>query len=611
MSISSNKIPLIYKPLILTVGDANHVVAEALSKEEYFNLSSENINEAILAIDNFLPDVIVLRGRENHSEIRSLLEVIIISAKLSNISVMILGRHNDLDELIFSSDIVFYLRENVQADLFRTKLNTRLQSKHQKDEISILKDKLKKSEIERDNSEHRLWRQNEFNNIISSISTDFINISISEIDNSVAQAFVLAAKFCEIDYCKMLTYTPDKQLILQYNWSKQGENDYFSDPKFVETQRSKFQFLTEKLKKRNFFFIGAKTKFPKEAESEINMFESSGIESMYILRLKSEGKTFGFLVFESINEKHTWSEETVSMMRIIGDIFVNALKRRIVETELVVSENKYRSIFENVALGMWICDTDGTILDCNQPLINLTNMTKEEIKNKNIQDIFGNDPHYHAFLKKLHDVGYSKDIEMMMTGNGSVDIPVGVTVSPFTHKNRSMFLFSAQNISERKKHESEIKENLKEKESLLQEVHHRVKNNMQVMTSLMNLQIRTLKNDEVINLFKESKNRIKAISMVHEKLYQTKHLSEINFNDFIKTLGSSLLNEFRNSSHKLRLISNSDNVTVDIATAIPCALILNELLSNSIEHGFTEDKSGTVEIEFCIDDNNTYILKYR
>ena len=139
MSISSNKIPLIYKPLILTVGDANHVVAEALSKEEYFSLSSENINEAILAIENFLPDVIVLRGRENHSEIRSLLEVIIKSAKLSNISVMILGRHNDLDELIFSSDIVFCLRENIQADLFRTKLNTRLQSKYQKDEITILK----------------------------------------------------------------------------------------------------------------------------------------------------------------------------------------------------------------------------------------------------------------------------------------------------------------------------------------------------------------------------------------------------------------------------------------------------------------------------------------
>ncbi|MCK5742234.1 MAG: PAS domain S-box protein, partial [Chlorobi bacterium] len=484
-------------------------------------------------------------------------------------------------------------------------------SKHQKDEIHILKDKLKRSESARDNSEHRLWRQNEFNNIISSISTDFINIPISEIDNSVDKAFALTAKFCEIDHCKMLTSTADDRLMLRYNWSKHANNDSFSNPKIIETQKSKFQFLTEKLKDRNFFFVEAKSKFPKEAEAEIKMFESSGIESMYILRLKSEGKSFGFLIFESINKKHIWSEETVSMMKIIGDIFVNALKRRIVETELLISENKYRSIFENVAIGMWICDTDGTILDCNQPLINLTNMTREEINNKNIQDIFGNDPHYQAFSRRLHDVGYIKDIEMMMTRDSLIEIPVGITVSPFTHNSRSMFLFSAQNISERKKHESEIKANLKEKESLLQEVHHRVKNNMQVMTSLMNLQIRTLKNDEVINLFKESKNRIKAISMVHEKLYQTKHLSEINFNDFIKTLGSSLLNEFRNTSHKLRLISNSDNVTVNIATAIPCALILNELLSNSIEHGFPDDESGTVEIEFCIDDNNTYLLKYR
>ncbi len=174
-----------------------------------------------------------------------------------------------------------------------------------------------------------------------------------------------------------------------------------------------------------------------------------------------------------------------------------------------------------------------------------------------------------------------------------------------------MFLFSAKDISEQKKHELEIKANLKEKESLLQEVHHRVKNNMQVMTSLMNLQIRTLENDKVINLFKESKNRIKAISMVHEKLYQTKHLSNINFNDFIKTLGSSLLNEAMNTSSKIRLISNSDNVIVNIATAIPCALILNELLSNSIQHGFPGTESGEIKIEFCIEDNNTYILKYR
>jgi PAS domain S-box-containing protein len=154
-------------------------------------------------------------------------------------------------------------------------------------------------------------------------------------------------------------------------------------------------------------------------------------------------------------------------------------------------------------------------------------------------------------------------------------------------------------ISENKAVQSELANSLKEKELLLKEVHHRVKNNMQVISSLLNIQAETIANDQFAELLGESQQRIKSMSLIHENLYQSDNLLEIDFKDYINMLANSLHRFYSVPGSLISLDIQVDNVALDIETAVPCGLIINELISNALKHAFKDlDRSGTITINF-------------
>ena len=150
---------------------------------------------------------------------------------------------------------------------------------------------------------------------------------------------------------------------------------------------------------------------------------------------------------------------------------------------------------------------------------------------------------------------------------------------------------------ERKKMEENIKYSLHEKEVLLQEIHHRVKNNMQIVVSLLRLQAAGIKNKKTLELFKECQNRIKSISVIHEKLYQSKNFSRVDFGQYIHEMLFHLANTYGIDTQSIIIHSESENGELDINKAIPCGLILNELVSNCFKHAFPDNK-GEVSVEF-------------
>ena len=153
-----------------------------------------------------------------------------------------------------------------------------------------------------------------------------------------------------------------------------------------------------------------------------------------------------------------------------------------------------------------------------------------------------------------------------------------------------------QDITEIKIAENKIKESLMEKEVLLREIHHRVKNNLQIISSLLNLQTRCVEGEETINVLKESQNRVKTMAMVHEKLYQSEDLKDINFKEYTENLVSDLFYSYGVKRGTIDLQINVDNLEMDIDTAIPCGLIINELVTNSLKYAFPSHK-GIVKIE--------------
>ncbi|MFT6436275.1 MAG: PAS domain S-box-containing protein [Candidatus Azotimanducaceae bacterium] len=154
-------------------------------------------------------------------------------------------------------------------------------------------------------------------------------------------------------------------------------------------------------------------------------------------------------------------------------------------------------------------------------------------------------------------------------------------------------------IAENKAVQVELADSLKEKELLLKEVHHRVKNNMQVISSLLNIQAETHGNEVFATLLGESQQRIKSMSLIHENLYQSDNLLEIDFEDYINMLANSLCRFYSIPGVSVSLDIQVDNVALDIETAVPCGLIINELISNSLKHAFKgREGRGTIFVTF-------------
>lgn len=139
-----------------------------------------------------------------------------------------------------------------------------------------------------------------------------------------------------------------------------------------------------------------------------------------------------------------------------------------------------------------------------------------------------------------------------------------------------------------------LKTSLKEKDILLKEIHHRVKNNLQIISSLLKLQAKYTNDEQATIMFKDSQHRITSMALIHEQLYQSKDLSKIDFGDYIKNLANNLLRAFGQESRKVRVDIESNNIYLGIDVAVPCGLIVNEVVSNSLKYAFPEHNGGTV-----------------
>ena len=155
-----------------------------------------------------------------------------------------------------------------------------------------------------------------------------------------------------------------------------------------------------------------------------------------------------------------------------------------------------------------------------------------------------------------------------------------------------------EEIEERKRGEELITTQLKEKEVLLREVHHRVKNNMQVIQSLFGLQARQVSDETVNKVFSEAQNRIMSMALVHEMLYRSKDLTRIDLNDYLNSLVKGLFQSFRVNSRKIGMEIDCKDLYLDINTAIPCGLVVNEIVTNSIKHAFPDEREGRIIISF-------------
>ena len=282
--------------------------------------------------------------------------------------------------------------------------------------------------------------------------------------------------------------------------------------------------------------------------------------------------------------------------------------------EKIAHENEiyYKAIFENTGTSIIIIDPDMTISKVNSEVERLTGYSKEEIEGRKKWTDFAVDNELER-IKGYYELRNDPDKrprEYETKGrdkNGTIkDLLVTVVNIPGTEKQ----LVSLIDITTRKNAENLIKSSLNEKNILLQEIHHRVKNNMQIISSLLNLQTKYVNDEEAVDILKESQNRVRSMAMIHEKLYQSKDLSHINFVDYIQSLVSNLFHSYNTEKKSIKPIFEVENLSLNIDTAVPCGLIISELVSNSLKYAFPEDVTGEILVSLKFIDNK-YVLIVR
>ncbi|BDZ72210.1 histidine kinase dimerization/phosphoacceptor domain -containing protein [Methanobacterium petrolearium] len=260
--------------------------------------------------------------------------------------------------------------------------------------------------------------------------------------------------------------------------------------------------------------------------------------------------------------------------------------------EIQQSRMKYRNIFYNTGTAMIIIEEDGTLSLINSEFENLSGFKKAEVEDiKSWEDFFPEDIEKMRKFNKMRKtkpdlVPRNYEARFLDNEGKFKDVHLTVTTIPGTKQ----LLASLMDITL-------LKKSLKEKDALLREIHHRVKNNMQIMISLLNMKARHTSNNDLKGVLLESQNRIRSMAMVHDGLYHSQDMIHINIGEYIQRLTAGLFASHNVDINLIRLKIKAEQVMLNIDTAVPLGLLINELVSNSIKHAFKPGEKGTIKVE--------------
>lgn len=275
------------------------------------------------------------------------------------------------------------------------------------------------------------------------------------------------------------------------------------------------------------------------------------------------------------------------------------LQKRLSELE------RFRALLDQSNDAIFLLEIpSGSFVDANESASKQLGYLHSEMLGMSMDELV--DPHELGHVRELflnmierREFGGTKTVVAILKDKNGREIPFEINVTIVHFSDALYGVMVARNITERKQAEDKIKASLEEKSLLLQEIHHRVKNNMQIISSLLSLQSNYVQDSEVHDILKESQNRVRSMAMIHEKLYQSKDFSRVDFGEYIQNLNSSLFHSYVIDPERIKIRTDVKDILLGIDTAIPCGLLINEFVTNSIKHAFPNGMKGEINVKFA------------
>jgi PAS domain S-box-containing protein len=268
------------------------------------------------------------------------------------------------------------------------------------------------------------------------------------------------------------------------------------------------------------------------------------------------------------------------------------------------AQEQIRNILESISDGFYALDRQWRYTYVNERAARLARRPREELIGSNIWEMFPPAVREKDYVElqraaaeqvPAHFENYYAPFDLWY-GTDAYPSPIGLSVF-------------VRDITERKRAEEQLRASLREKEVLLKEIHHRVKNNLQVISSLLSLQSGAVKDREALEMFKESQSRVRSMALIHEKLYQSSDLASIDLSAYVRELAATLFRSYGVRPGNVSLEVCAPGILLGIDSAVPCGLIINELVSNCLKHAFPAGRSGEIRIELGRQDDNNLVLR--
>jgi len=307
------------------------------------------------------------------------------------------------------------------------------------------------------------------------------------------------------------------------------------------------------------------------------------------------------------------ADRTEELIRINEDLEKNITERRQAEEALELSEQKYRNIFENVAEGIFQTTLDGRFLTVNPSLAMMSGYNSPEEMIESIADIgqqFYVNPEERERLVTIlaeNDIVEGFEFQVYRKDKSKFLISLNVRVVRDSDGKNLYIEGTCINITDRKLADNKIKGLLAEKKLLLQEVHHRIKNNMNVIMSLLSLQSSMLKDSPAIACLMDARNRVQSMMVLYDKLYRSGDFRAISAKKYLTSLIGEIVGNFPNRG-LVTIKKEINDAILDAKTLSPVGIILNELLTNAMKHAFSGREDGLIRVSFSVKENHAMLI---